>query len=83
MSVDFLKPLIEPMVVEDPSKRPSIDEVLVHFEEIVGKLSWFRLRSRIVKKQESGLGRAYRRVRHVFRAIGYLATFTAAVPSRS
>ena len=69
------------MVVDDPSKRSSMDETLARFEEIVGKLSWLKLRLRVVKEKESALGRAYRHVRHVLRTVGYLATFTPAVPS--
>lgn len=79
-TVDFLRPLVDAMVVDDPSKRPTIDEVITQFEEIVKRLSWVKLRSRIVYK-ESSIGRAYRRVRHILRTIGYIATFRPAIPT--
>ncbi|KAJ6471818.1 kinase-like domain-containing protein [Mycena vitilis] len=46
---DFLKPLVADMVHEDPAKRPSMDEVVERFEDLVRGLSAWKLRSRVGK----------------------------------
>jgi len=43
---EFMKPLIDDMVQDDPAKRPNINEVIERFEEIVQGLSQWKLRSR-------------------------------------
>ncbi|KIM37420.1 hypothetical protein M413DRAFT_77141 [Hebeloma cylindrosporum] len=40
---DFMKPLIDDMVQDDPSKRPSMDEVVQRFEELVQGLTQWKL----------------------------------------
>ena len=52
LGVEFMKPLVEDMTHHDPSKRPSIDEVVEKFDEILHSLSWWKLRSRLVEKGE-------------------------------
>ncbi|KAJ7164807.1 kinase-like domain-containing protein [Mycena crocata] len=53
---EFMEPLVADMVNEDPSLRPTMDEVVVRFEEIVGGLSTWKLRSRVAKdKHHIGL----------------------------
>ncbi|KIK55652.1 hypothetical protein GYMLUDRAFT_248470 [Collybiopsis luxurians FD-317 M1] len=49
-NVEFLKDLIADMTHDDPTKRPTMDEVVRHFEEIRKGLSWWKLRSRISAK---------------------------------
>ncbi|KAJ3712460.1 kinase-like domain-containing protein [Lentinula raphanica] len=46
-NVGFLRELIADMTHDDPMKRPTMDEVVVRFEEIRKKLSWWKLRSRV------------------------------------
>jgi len=45
-------PLITDMVQDDPTKRPTMEEVLTRFSEIRGKLGTWKLRSRIARKDE-------------------------------
>ncbi|KAK7448439.1 hypothetical protein VKT23_013702 [Stygiomarasmius scandens] len=45
-TLDFMSDLVADMTREDPSKRPSIDEVVARFDEIVKGLSFIKLRSR-------------------------------------
>ena len=52
---EFMRPLIDDMVQDDPSKRPNIDEVVRRFEESVRRLSVLKLRSRVVSKTDSSL----------------------------
>ncbi|THU85941.1 hypothetical protein K435DRAFT_969298 [Dendrothele bispora CBS 962.96] len=45
-AMEFMSGLVIDMTQEDPSKRPSIDHVVMRFEETVKGLSFFKLRSR-------------------------------------
>ncbi|KAJ3551174.1 hypothetical protein NM688_g4866 [Phlebia brevispora] len=81
--LEFMLPLVNDMVQDDPTKRPKIDEVVKRFAEIRRSLSWWKLRSRLAEQNESGLYKAYQATKHVFRTMGYVATFRSAVPSPS
>ena len=41
-----MRPLIDDMVQDDPTKRPNMNEVVKRFEELVQGLSQWKLRSR-------------------------------------
>ena len=59
-SLVFMKPLIDDMVQDDPSKRPSMEEAKVRFERIRDSLSWWTLRSQVVYRSDwsnAGLSR--------------------------
>ncbi|KAH8825799.1 kinase-like domain-containing protein [Flagelloscypha sp. PMI_526] len=45
---EFMRPLVESMCAEDPTKRPTIDEVVSRFNKVRGSLSSAKLRSRLV-----------------------------------
>ncbi|KAI9461053.1 hypothetical protein F5148DRAFT_250824 [Russula earlei] len=47
-------PLVTDMIQDDPMKRPSMDEVVSRFSEIRGKLSTWKLRSRIARNMSFG-----------------------------
>ncbi|KAJ7213429.1 kinase-like domain-containing protein [Mycena pura] len=49
---DFMEPLVKEMVRDDPTKRPTIDEVVDRFEVIRKNLTSGKLRSRVVGKNE-------------------------------
>lgn len=51
-SLVFMKPLIDDMVQDDPSKRPSMEEAKVRFERIWDSLSWWTLRSQVVYRSD-------------------------------
>jgi hypothetical protein len=77
---DFIEPLIADMVQEDPGKRPNMDEVVSRFSEIRSKLSTWKLRSRIARRNENFLVAAWRSVGHWYRTVGYVASKKAAIP---
>ncbi|KAJ3551154.1 hypothetical protein NM688_g4882 [Phlebia brevispora] len=79
--IEFMVPLVEDMTQDDPSKRPTIDEVIRRFEDSKRKLPWWKLRSRLVKMDEEGLYKALRGVGHFFKTIGYIATLRSAIPT--
>ncbi|KAL4243617.1 hypothetical protein ABKN59_011688 [Abortiporus biennis] len=54
--LEFMQPLINDMTQTDPSKRPTIEEVVNRFSEIYHNLPKSTLRSRLVRKQESKQG---------------------------
>ena len=68
------------MVQEDPTKRPTMDEVVTRFAEMRKKLSTWKLRSRMVRKNEIWLIAAWRTVSHWYRTVGYVLTRKAAIP---
>ncbi|KAJ3825086.1 kinase-like domain-containing protein [Lentinula raphanica] len=63
---EFLRPLVEDMVVDDPAKRPTMDEVASRFSEIIQKVPWWKLRARAAKKDEFPLIKPFRAFYHVF-----------------
>ncbi|KAF8263961.1 kinase-like domain-containing protein [Lactarius quietus] len=77
---EFMGPLVIDMVQEDPGKRPNMDEVVSRFSEIKGKLSTWKLRSRIARRHEIWPVAAWRSVTHWYRTVGYVAANKAAIP---
>ena len=72
--------LVQDMVQPDPSNRPTIDQVAERFEEIRAHLSWWKLRSRVVKKDEFHLDTVTRVAKHSFATVKYLVLFCSPVP---
>ncbi|THU94251.1 hypothetical protein K435DRAFT_779516 [Dendrothele bispora CBS 962.96] len=44
-AMDFMSPLVTDMMQDDPKKRPTIDQVMLRFDEIVKGLGFFKLRA--------------------------------------
>ncbi|KAL4242883.1 hypothetical protein ABKN59_011625 [Abortiporus biennis] len=51
--MEFIKPLVEDMVQDEPSKRPTMEEVNKRFMEIYHHFPKSKLRSRLVGQRES------------------------------
>ena len=64
--------LVNDMVQDDPSKRPTMDEVVARFEGIRRALSRSKLRSRVVSKYESRFDALFHGVVHWTRRIGFV-----------
>ena len=77
---EFMEPLVTDMVQNDPTKRPTMDEVVTRFSQIRGKLSSWKLRSRIARKNELWPVTAWRSVRHWYHTVGYFLGRKAAIP---
>ncbi|KAK0435676.1 hypothetical protein EV421DRAFT_1716548, partial [Armillaria borealis] len=45
IGLDFLRPLVSDMVKENPSERPTIDDVVIRFDTLVKSLSSWRLQA--------------------------------------
>jgi hypothetical protein len=52
------------MFQDDPAKRPTIDEVVSHFDDIQHGLSSWKLRSRVIKISDNGLVVCFRGIGH-------------------
>ncbi|TFK74345.1 hypothetical protein BDN72DRAFT_813283 [Pluteus cervinus] len=80
--MEFLQPLINYMVQDDPAKRPTIDDVVVRFEEICKGLSSWKLRSRPTPKKELVFYIIPRVCRHWIRRVGYVVRRIPPIPSQ-
>jgi hypothetical protein len=77
---EFMEPLIADMVQDDPTRRPKVDEVVTRFLEIKDKLSGWKRRSRMVRKDEIWPLAVWRSFGHWYRTIGYALGRKAAIP---
>ena len=79
LGFEFLKPLVDDMVQDDPRKRPTMDVVVERFETI-RQLSTWKLRSRVIDKEEGSFENIYRGAAHWSRRIGFIVKRVSAVP---
>jgi hypothetical protein len=75
-----MEPLIADMTQVDPQKRPTAQEVVSRFEGIKRDLSFWKLRSRVVRRDEILPMKVLRSARHLCRTVGYILTRKAAIP---
>ena len=75
-----MEPLVRDMVQTDPTKRPTMDEVVTRFSEIRGKLSTWKLRSRIARRYELWPVTVWKSFGHWRRTVGYVLGRKAAIP---
>jgi len=78
--LEFMTPLINDMVQEDPSKRPVMSEVVKRFDEIRSNLSTWKLRSRMVPTYEWLPFTVWGSVRHWCRTVAYVLARQSAIP---
>lgn len=78
---DFMRPLVTDMTQADPSKRPTIDEVVERFETIRKGLSSWKLRSRVVKSKDSYFMGFFRGTRHWRRRIVFIVKRVPPLPT--
>lgn len=72
------------MVQDDPSQRPTIDEVVSEFGKMKAKLSCWKLRERLVERKDSVFMNVLKDVHHVStRAVPNLLLLRKAVPTPS
>ncbi|KAI9067305.1 kinase-like protein [Trametes sanguinea] len=78
---EFLRPLVDDMMQEDPAKRPTIAEAVERFNRLSDSLSMWKLRSRVIHKKDSSVAGFFRSLRHVYRTAEYILTRKPATPS--
>jgi hypothetical protein len=77
---DFLKPLVDDMVQNDPNARPTMNVVVERFDLIRQQLSSWKLRSRVIARDEDIFETVYRSATHWRRRIGFIVKRAPAVP---
>jgi hypothetical protein len=73
--------LVKDMVQDDPTKRPTIDQVVTQFEAIRKVLSTSALRSRISPRDEVAVEGFIRAIPHIARKIKYTLQGRPAIPT--
>ncbi|KAG2126000.1 uncharacterized protein EDB93DRAFT_1189164 [Suillus bovinus] len=81
--LEFLKPLVDDMVQDDPSGRPTMEVVVQRFDSICKKLSTWKLRSRIISVDDGLLENMYYGTIHWRRRIGFIVRRVSAIPRPS
>lgn len=78
-----MTPLIDTMVQDDPSKRPTMEEVVPAFDAILQSLSSCKTRTRLRPLREHQYPAAYRAHRALSHAVNtatHILTFKSAIP---
>ena len=75
-----MQPLVADMIQIDPSKRPTMDEVVERFKTISGGLSKWKLRSRVYDSDESMLKRFFSAALHWARQLEFTVRRLPALP---
>lgn len=73
--------LVRDMVHEDPTQRPTMDEVVVRFDAIRRGLSNWKLRSRAIRRDENIIFEFFRPVAHWARRVRFVFTGVPPVPA--
>lgn len=76
-----MQPLIADMVQQDPSKRPTMDEVVERYHAISSNLSGWKLRSRVIDKEENVFEGIFRGSSHWMRRVRFMTRGVPAIPT--
>jgi hypothetical protein len=76
---EFLRPLVSDMVQDDPTKRPTMDEVVSRFGTILKGLSSWKLRSGVVSRKDFSFP-IHRVVAHWTRRVGFIVRRVPPMP---
>jgi len=77
---EFLQPLVNDMTQVDPSKRPTIHEVVTRFNQMVENLSTWKLRSRVRLRGASAVHDVSHFISHWGRKLVFVMKGTPAIP---
>lgn len=78
-----MKPLVADMTHDDPSKRPTMDEVVERFEIIRNGLGSSKLRARVVKTKDSPIAGFFRALGYWNRRVDFAVSGTPPIPTPS
>ncbi|KAH9839152.1 uncharacterized protein C8Q71DRAFT_846812 [Rhodofomes roseus] len=78
--LEIMEQLVADMVQSDPQKRRTITEVETRFIELSRKLSWWKLRARLVYKDKTAFERAMLSMVHFFRTAKLVAKRRSPIP---
>ena len=74
--------LVADMVQDEPTKRPTVDQVVDRFDHIRKDLTNRKLRARIADRDEGTLQALYRGLSHFGQRVQYAISGLPAVPAR-
>jgi serine/threonine protein kinase len=77
----FIEPLVNDMTQTDPTKRPTMADVVTRFAKIRASLSAWKLRSRVALRNEFFMATPFRAIPHWKRRLGYMFSGTHAIPT--
>ena len=77
---EFVEGLVHSMTLEDPVKRPRIEEVVERFSLIRKSLSASKLRSPIKSRNDSSIITAFRYTSQAIRTVRYIISQKPAIP---
>ncbi|KAG1863837.1 hypothetical protein F4604DRAFT_1625791 [Suillus subluteus] len=77
---EFLKPLVDDMVQDDPNARPTMNVVVERFDFIRMRINTWKLRSRVRARDEGLFEALYCGATHWKRRIGFIIKRAQAVP---
>ncbi|KAI0633607.1 kinase-like domain-containing protein [Trametes polyzona] len=80
-NLDFLSPLVRPMVQDEPAARPTISKACSDFEEILTATPKKAYRSRLVPRGENPVVGFFKACRHAVRTAMYILTRKPALPT--
>ncbi|KAG2361538.1 hypothetical protein BDR07DRAFT_1610104 [Suillus spraguei] len=81
--LEFLKPLVDDMVQDNPSGRPTMEAIVKRFDSIRQTLSTWKLRSRVISVEDGVLENMYYGTAHWRRRIGFILRRVSAIPRPS
>jgi hypothetical protein len=76
-------PLVADMIQDEPSNRPTIDQVVARFEPIYRSLNTSQLRSRAVQRKENDIIGWWRDSIHFFRRMRFTLQRIPPIPRTS
>ncbi|KAH9954059.1 kinase-like domain-containing protein [Russula dissimulans] len=77
---EFMEDLVRSMILENPTGRPRIEEVLQRFRSIRTSLSEGKLRSPVISRKVPKFFGLIQRAKQSFRTIQYIVSFHTAIP---
>ncbi|KAF8893546.1 kinase-like domain-containing protein [Infundibulicybe gibba] len=77
---EFIESLIADMVQDDPVRRPTMDEVVLRFDEILDSVSSWKLWSRFARRDENPITGVFRSVLHWTTQLVHIINRTPALP---
>ncbi|KAG6893143.1 hypothetical protein C0992_011156 [Termitomyces sp. T32_za158] len=80
---EFMRELVSDMLDKDPKKRPTMDEVVFRFDAIVKGLSWYKLRSPVIKADALERWKLSHSFAHWAKQIYYILRGYPAIPRLS
>lgn len=80
LGFEFMRELVTDMLDKDPQKRPTMDEVVSRFDTIVKGLSWYKLRSPVIKADALERWDLFRSLTHWTKQVYHILRGYPAIP---